>query len=66
MYYLTNLFNLKNISSNVQKVLKVVFHGSESDYNDDTFMYNITTIPDVIFLFDEIFFNAASIQKPYA
>lgn len=67
MYYLTNLFNLKNSFIKHTK-------GSKGDptrqwkcwYNDDTFMYNITTIPDVIFLFDEIFCNVASIQKPYA
>lgn len=51
MYYLTNLFNLKNSFIKRTK-------GSKGDH--------ITTIPDVIFLFDEIFCNVASIQKPYA
>lgn len=39
MYYLTNLFNLKN--SFIKR--------TKSSKGDLTFMYNITTIPDVIF-----------------
>lgn len=39
----------------------MILYGSESDYNDDIFMYNIIIIFDVIFLFDEKFCNVVLI-----